>query len=165
MRFAISVLFYALMIGIGLAAPDTEMGLVLSSALGLQLSDLEGAYPALECFEDLCGFGKQATPRRFCPQVGFCDNLSLIIRGGRVVGYIADFSSQDWARSLAIMTRLLGSPKRSVVGPSGLVAIRSEYSTWQILGQLELTYTTTRGSNIYGRLVDSHSISITPPAP
>ena len=152
-------------IGGATTLPDGNNIDALSPAIGLQTSQIQSDYPNLDCSNNLCDFGKGATPQRVCPRAGPCDNLTLYVRDGRVIGYQADFSTRDWAKSLAASTTLLGAAKRTVIGPLRLVSIRSEFWSWRIAGQRDLTYTATSGTDIQGRLVDAHSISITPSGP
>jgi hypothetical protein len=86
----------------------------------------------------------------------------LFTDGRQVKGYTADFNVLDWARSLEASTSALGPPKKSTVGPSGIVRTRDDYWTWSMSDGSTLTYIAISGVNAYGAPLDSHSIMIAP---
>lgn len=134
----------------------------ISSAVGLLLDQVRLFYPNVDCFGDLCGFGSESTPQEYCPRIGPCRELTLIIQGGRVKGFMAEFNTPDWTRSLETSTTILGKPKKEIVSPNGAVSIRNDYWSWPMDDGLTLTYSFTSGVNAYGAPLDVHGIMLAP---
>jgi hypothetical protein len=94
--------------------------------------------------------------------------MTLFTDGKQVKGYTADFNVRDWTQSLEASTAALGQPKKSTVGPSGIlegglrIRMRNDYWSWSVGDGSTLTYTATSGFNAYGDPLDSHSIMLEP---
>lgn len=137
-------------------------GQAVSSAVGLPMAQVQSVNPGADCSGDMCVFEKGRTPQSYCPSAGPCSEMTLFTDGKQVKGYTADFSTKDWTRSLEASTAALGQPKKSTVGPSGIVRMRNDYWSWSVGDGLTLTYIATSGLNAYGSPLGSHSIMLTP---
>jgi hypothetical protein len=134
----------------------------VSSAVGLSVAQVQSINSGADCSGDMCEFEKGHTPQSYCPSAGPCSEMTLFTDGKQVKGYTADFNTIDWTRSLEASTAALGQPKRSTVGPSGIVRMRNDYWSWSVGDGLTLTYTATSGFDAYGSPLDSHSIMLEP---
>jgi hypothetical protein len=136
---------------------------VMSPAIGMPVSQILEIRPGTDCSDDMCEFSANRTPQRLCPSAGACDRLVLFLDHSQVVtGYQADFSREDWSRSLNASTAILGPAKKETVGPSGVIRARSDFWSWRTgLGQ-KLEYTAMSGVNMYGAPLDVHNIRLTP---
>ncbi len=141
---------------------DQTHRLPISSGVGRTVSEIRTAYPAVNCSEEMCDFGRDPTPERLCPNARPCDNLALFISGGQVVGFVADFSPRDWTQSLNESIAEMGPPGRKTVVPSGRMTLHIDSWTWSMSGRLALTYTATTGTNNLGAALDDHSIMLSP---
>ncbi len=137
---------------------------VFSGAIGLPVSEIEAEYPGTDCSGDMCEFAPNHTPQSFCPKAGNCNNLVLFVKDGRIIGYTAEFSLPDWTNSLNTSVASLGQPKKETknIKSRSSDAAQFDYWSWQISGDLELTYTAASGVNVYGAPIDDYSIMISP---
>lgn len=144
---------------------DQMIARVGSSAIGMAISRIVKEHPGLECSDQACQFERNNTPQEFCPRVGPCDNLVLLTNSGRVVGYIASFSLGDWSRSLKVAAAALGEARKETksIGITSRDRTRSDYWSWALAENLELTYSTASGVNAYGAPVEEHEIWLLPP--
>jgi peptidoglycan hydrolase-like protein with peptidoglycan-binding domain len=145
-----------------LAAADQGDGSVLSSALGLSLSQLRATYPHATCFNNICTFEQVEIPQQLCPNIGTCRDFSLFIQDDHVTGYLADIDAETWRTSIEHNIALRGQPTREVIGPSEPINIRTEIFSWRLSNGLDLNYIFTSGRNIYGAPVSGYSISVSP---
>lgn len=137
--------------------PNTPFDLVKSSAIGLPLAQLEGAYPALDCSDNICDF--DSTPRELCPKAGLCFRLTLFTRAGVIVGDQADFLPISWTQALNEFTAAYGAPKRSTMN---VLLMRDDEWIWHLASGRDVSFIHYTGSNVYGERIDKYTIAVYP---
>ncbi len=132
---------------------------VASSALNMPVHEVLAHYSGATCGETACSFDRNSVAQDLCPKIAPCRSLNLFIKGGLIVGYVAEFAFRDWDASRASLTSRLGTPKYETAGPGALVHMKNEYWSWP-LQQGYLTFVQTTGVDFYGAPLDSHTVML-----
>ena len=130
---------------------------------GAPVSLIKSMFPGqLDCSDRYCEISSDAVKQKACPRIATCLGIELIIVNGIVRGYVAEFIFAAWELSLGRTTKDLGAPAKKVIEPGGVVRMKNVFSSWEVMGNITITYTATSGYDAFDRPLNTHSIMVSP---